>query len=100
TMKSDYLLVTIRSRTPMVLSGTRMTLAPPTACATPAGCRWEAAFEPVAPGQSATVQFTVLFTGPGNNAGAVDVKVVGWSRAAGDQPNIDGTNEVTVPLGP
>jgi hypothetical protein len=98
TQKSDFLVVTIRSRAPMVPG--RLIAPPPTACGTPAGCRWDARFEPVAPGQSATCEFTVLFTGPGGNAGPVDVKVVGWSRAVGEQPNADGTNEVTVQLGP
>jgi len=100
TLKGDYLMVTLRSRAPMVLSGVRMTVPPPTACATPSGCQWDMAFEAVAPGQSATAQFNVLFTGSGNNTGAVDVKVVGWIRGIGDQPNADSTNAVTVPLGP
>jgi len=98
TVKSDYLVVTIQSRTPMVLG--RFLGPPATACDTPPGCRWDAMFEPVAPGQSATTEVTVLFTGPGNNAGAVDVKVVGWMHGVGEQPNADGTNGVTVQLGP
>jgi hypothetical protein len=100
TKKSDHVVVTLRSHAPALVSGVRMSLPPPTACDTPAGCLWTATFEPVAPGQSATAQFTILFTGPGDSAGAVDVKVTGWIQGVGEQPNIDGTNEVTVPLGP
>jgi hypothetical protein len=100
TKKSDYVVVTLRSHAPALVSGVRMSLPPPAACGTPAGCLWTATFEPVAAGQSATAQFTILFTGPGDSAGAVDVKVTGWTNGVGEQPNIDGTNEVTVPLGP
>jgi hypothetical protein len=85
----------------MLVNATRIELPSPTGCGTPAGCRWEGRYGPVAPGQTATTVFTVLFTGAGNNnTGPVDVKVVGWMTAVGEQPNIDGTNKVTVPLGP
>jgi hypothetical protein len=100
TQQSDYYVVTFSSHAPLVLGAAMTTTSPPVGCDTPDGCRWDVRYEPVAAGQSATATFTVLFTGAGNSAGPVSVKVVGCIRGAGEQPNADATNQVTVPLGP
>ena len=100
TQKSDYYVVTFPSHAPMVLGAEQTTCRPRSAATPRPAAGGTSGIEPVAAGQSATATFTVLFTGAGNSAGPVDVKVVGYVRGVGEQPNTDATNQVTVPLGP
>jgi hypothetical protein len=68
----------------------------PLGCDTPAGCRWAARLEPMAPGQSASGRFIVTGLAAGES---LSISVHGWVRGPGSVENRTSQNTTTIEWG-
>jgi hypothetical protein len=98
-VRSDYLLVSLRSTVPFAVRADGLTSSLlPRGCDTNFGCVWTVRVEMLGAGQSATGTFAI--EAPGGAAGEADltVSVHGSLVGQGPQTDADDANTVTVPI--